>query len=494
MTIAHVLALASLVAVATAVTIAFAYRRVRHRAARYRRRTERALTQSAAQRQLLLDAINEAYVVTDDVGLVIAWNRSAERTFGYTNEEAIGRWLPELIIPPEDRPDFENLLSRALPGVPKAGRVEARIERPALHKDGARFPVELALTMTEVDGRTELHSLMHDISERKNAERDLRDHASDVETLAAAVGELARSNVASEARTAVCRAAARIAEADFAALLEPDSSGTGLVATASQGMEVAGMFVHFTENAGSVKSFSTREPYFTPDVRDNPSVQQSFFSGREIISALWVPVVQDSEADGVIAVGWKHLVPAVPARLERLLGMIAAEAGVAIERAALLDRLEQLAHTDDLTGLINRRAWDLDVVREVARARRDDTPLAVAMLDLDRFKAYNDEHGHQAGDRVLREAASAWRAVLRETDLLARYGGEEFAVAFPGCEREYAQDLVERLREVTPADQSCSAGLACWDGRESADALLGRADKALYDAKQSGRDRTVVAS
>ena len=173
--------------------------------------------------------------------------------------------------------------------------------------------------------------------------------------------------------------------------------------------------------------------------------------------------------------------------------MIAAEAAVAIERAALLDRLELLAHTDDLTGLINRRAWDLDVVREVARARRDDTPLAVAMLDLDRFKAYNDEHGHQAGDRVLREAASAWRAVLRETDLLARYGGEEFAVAFPGCEREHAQALVERLREVTPAGQSCSAGLACWDGRESADALLGRADKALYDAKQSGRDRTVVA-
>jgi diguanylate cyclase (GGDEF)-like protein len=173
--------------------------------------------------------------------------------------------------------------------------------------------------------------------------------------------------------------------------------------------------------------------------------------------------------------------------------MIGAEAAVAIERAALLDRLEVLAHTDDLTGLINRRAWDLDVVREVARARRDDLPLAVAMLDLDHFKDYNDRHGHQAGDRLLREAASSWRSVLRETDLLARYGGEEFAVAFPGCEREDAQQLVERLRDVMPAEQSCSAGLACWDGRESAEELLGRADKALYDAKLSGRDRTVVA-
>jgi diguanylate cyclase (GGDEF)-like protein len=226
-------------------------------------------------------------------------------------------------------------------------------------------------------------------------------------------------------------------------------------------------------------------------LRDRPVTEELRDHG--LASVLWVPVVQDDHAVGVIAVGWTQPLAAVPARMQRLLGMIGAEAAVAIERAALLDRLEVLAHTDDLTGLINRRAWDLDVVREVARARRDDLPLAVAMLDLDHFKDYNDRHGHQAGDRLLREAASSWRSVLRETDLLARYGGEEFAVAFPGCEREDAQQLVERLRDVMPAEQSCSAGLACWDGRESAEELLGRADKALYDAKLSGRDRTVVA-
>ena len=116
------------------------------------------------------------------------------------------------------------------------------------------------------------------------------------------------------------------------------------------------------------------------------------------------------------------------------------------------------------------------------------------MLDLDRFKDYNDDHGHQAGDRLLKEAAGAWRAVLRETDLLARYGGEEFAVALPGLRRPTPPaSLVERLRAVTPGGESCSAGLACWDGSETADDLLGRADAALYEAKQSGRDRTVVA-
>ena len=106
---------------------------------------------------------------------------------------------------------------------------------------------------------------------------------------------------------------------------------------------------------------------------------------------------------------------------------------------------------------------------------------------------YNDRFGHQAGDRMLREAAGAWRSVLRETDLLARYGGEEFAVALPGCDAETASNLVERLRAVTPEGESCSAGLACWDRLESGEDLVGRADRALYAAKQSGRDRTIVA-
>ncbi|MCB0876484.1 MAG: sensor domain-containing diguanylate cyclase, partial [Solirubrobacterales bacterium] len=232
---------------------------------------------------------------------------------------------------------------------------------------------------------------------------------------------------------------------------------------------------------------------FAADVDADRAVARRFFAALDLVSVYWVPVIQDDKAVGVIAIGWKQEVPAPSQRIERLMSLIAVEAGVAIERAALLDRLERMAHTDDLTGLINRRAWDVALEREVSRARRGRRPLAVAMLDLDRFKAYNDLHGHQAGDRVLREAASAWRTVLRETDLLARYGGEEFAVALPGCDLEHAGHLVNRLREVTPAGQSCSAGLASWDGDETADALLGRADDALYEAKQTGRDRTVVA-
>ncbi len=210
-------------------------------------------------------------------------------------------------------------------------------------------------------------------------------------------------------------------------------------------------------------------------------------------SAYWVPVRRGDSPLGVIVVAWDEPLEELPPRLARVMELVAAEAAVAIDRAALLDRLARMARTDDLTGLPNRRAWDQEMVREIARAKREQTPLTVAMVDLDFFKSYNDANGHQAGDRLLKEAAGSWRSVLRETDLIARYGGEEFAIALPGCSLEEAERLIERLRAVTPLGESCSAGIAAWNREEQAEALLGRADAALYEAKQSGRNRTVTA-
>ena len=166
-------------------------------------------------------------------------------------------------------------------------------------------------------------------------------------------------------------------------------------------------------------------------------------------------------------------------------------ASIARERAELMATLAEVARTDELTGLANRRAWDEALERELARAQRDSTPLCIGIVDLDRFKDYNDVHGHQAGDRLLKQLAAAWGAELRATDVLARYGGEEFALALPGCDLDDAAILVERLRGATPSEQTASAGLVRWDGTESAERLFGRADKALYAAKDSGRDRVV---
>jgi GGDEF domain-containing protein len=119
-------------------------------------------------------------------------------------------------------------------------------------------------------------------------------------------------------------------------------------------------------------------------------------------------------------------------------------------QAIEISRLEGLARTDPLTGVPNRRVWEDELLRELERARRTGTGVCLAMIDLDNFKAYNDRHGHQAGDLVLKEAASAWRAEVRSTDLLARFGGEEFVLLLPACALDDAVRIVERLRLVTP--------------------------------------------
>jgi diguanylate cyclase (GGDEF)-like protein len=159
-----------------------------------------------------------------------------------------------------------------------------------------------------------------------------------------------------------------------------------------------------------------------------------------------------------------------------------------------LGRLERLALTDELTGVPNRRHWDEQLPRELGRSLRYDEPVCVAMLDLDRFKDYNDAFGHQAGDRLLKEVTAAWREVLRPYDLLARYGGEEFTLTLMGCELDDAVVITERLREATPAGTSCSAGVAQWDRNEDPSTLVGRADQALYEAKHAGRNRTIGAT
>ena len=114
--------------------------------------------------------------------------------------------------------------------------------------------------------------------------------------------------------------------------------------------------------------------------------------------------------------------------------------------------------TDELTGVPNRRHWDEQLPRELGRSLRHDEAVCVAMLDLDWFKEYNDTYGHQAGDRLLKEVAAAWRTVMRPYDLLARYGGEEFSLILMGCELNDATWITERLLDATPGGASCSVG------------------------------------
>jgi diguanylate cyclase (GGDEF)-like protein len=190
----------------------------------------------------------------------------------------------------------------------------------------------------------------------------------------------------------------------------------------------------------------------------------------------------------------------------RLAAILGRSIGLASQNVFLLEKTEQLAITDSLTGLYNRRYFLERFNEEINRARLYDDKLTLTIVDIDHFKKVNDTYGHPAGDRVLNQLAHVLQQRLRETDFLARYGGEEFVMFFPRTEMAAARQVIEDIRQIVSRQRfylpdpgnyiqiSISAGLAGLSEAESrrSDDFLRRADTALYQAKNSGRNRVVV--
>jgi diguanylate cyclase (GGDEF)-like protein len=183
---------------------------------------------------------------------------------------------------------------------------------------------------------------------------------------------------------------------------------------------------------------------------------------------------------------WPHLYPVDELR------RAAAYAAVGVLLTVMIRGNRFSAVVDPLTGLASRGAGEEALRLELERARRLRVPVALALLDLDHFKDFNDAHGHAAGDRVLTETGGVFREHLRTADLVARWGGEEILVATAGVTPERLVVALRRVRDRMPDGVTFSAGVVAWDGREDGGTLVGRADAALYRAKAAGRDRALV--
>lgn len=159
----------------------------------------------------------------------------------------------------------------------------------------------------------------------------------------------------------------------------------------------------------------------------------------------------------------------------------------------------QLAQKDPLTGTFNRATLDDSIQREINTARRHNTPLSMIMLDIDHFKGINDNYGHSTGDQVLKSVANAAQECIRNTDMLFRYGGEEFLIVARNTDYEGCQQLAERIRQRIEQDKcvvagntinaTASLGISTLRQEETQDSLFSRADRALYQAKNSGRNQ-----
>jgi len=165
-------------------------------------------------------------------------------------------------------------------------------------------------------------------------------------------------------------------------------------------------------------------------------------------------------------------------------------------------RARELAETDPLTGLANRRRVMTALDKMLVQARRNSQPLSLIVIDIDHFKAVNDNHGHPQGDRVLQQIAGIAKRQARDTDMVGRVGGEEFVWVVPGADASFARIMAERLRQAIAVDSSiggvpavtASIGSAELDHADTALSLFARADKALYDAKHAGRNRVRIAA
>lgn len=194
------------------------------------------------------------------------------------------------------------------------------------------------------------------------------------------------------------------------------------------------------------------------------------------------------------------------ALIDRLLGiaLLITFAMALVENVRVTERLLTLSMTDPLTGILNRRYFLSQSAAELSRVRRYGFPLSVLMLDIDHFKSVNDTYGHSVGDQVIRTIAATCRSTLRLPDILARYGGEEFVITMPQTAEPEASRVAERLRQMLEEaviehkegklSVTVSIGMAQWISSDgSIEDTIDRADKALYEAKRSGRNKVCIA-
>jgi diguanylate cyclase (GGDEF)-like protein/PAS domain S-box-containing protein len=453
----------------------------------------------AEETRSILDTAHEAFVSMDSGGFITDWNPQAELTFGWSRQEAIGKVLADLVIPERYREQHWKGLQRFME-TGEGPVLNERIEIEALHRGGYEFPIELTISVQPEANAPYFNAFLHDITERRRTAQYVD-------------AQLTVTRVLAEAKSEddlIAALLSRLGEAmtwDFGGYWSPDELEQRLSCKAVWRTGERPDLQPFVEESKAItfgpgegmpgQVWTGKEPAFIIDVLEDSNFPRAPVAAEVgLHAAICTPLLDRGHCLGVVeflsaAIGQadQKLIDAL-----RSIGFqVGQQIAVLRERGAMLERLEMMTLTDQLTGILNRRGWDEGLPKELSRAKRDGRPLCVALLDLDGFKSFNDRHGHLAGDRALVEIANGWSTQVRETDLLARYGGEEFALALPALPIDDAVAAMDRLRALVPRGLTCSGGVAEWDGAESAEGLLGRADAALYEAKRAGRDLVTAA-
>lgn len=415
------------------------------------------LADSEEKFRLISTTAQDAIAIIGPDEQVIYWNPAAETIFGYKADEAIGKNLHNLLVPVNYQDAAHSGFSR-FQNTSQGKFIGKTFEISALRKSGEEFPIELSISAFSLHNSLHALGIIRDITERKRAEEQLRQQKQFSDDIV--------------------------------------NSLPGIFYMLNQ----HGRFVRVNKLFLEVTGFA-------PDDIE-PMTALDFFDGEDqsLIGRKMQEVFEKgdawAEADLLIKSGRKIPYYFTGHRTcidgqPYLVGL-----GTDItERRALEQEMVRQARTDSLTALSNRRHFRELAGKELARARRYGQALSVLMLDLDKFKGINDTHGHQTGDNVLRKVGEVCRQIMREVDIVGRIGGEEFAILLPESDVKQAAEVAERLRQAIAEAVirlesggelrfTVSIGVAPQRTAEATiDDLLNQADKALYEAKRTGRNR-----
>lgn len=454
-------------------------------------------------------------VVLDHKGVITRFNRSAERISGYTTEQVTGTYLWEnnFFDPIITREQIDKLLSDAHPKVYETVVVSRSGER--------RFVSWTFAAMRNKEGHIEyIISTGIDVTERHQAEEELQ-KANDklaawVEDLQARTEEMNQINeLGEQLQSCQTIAEACAISARYIKRICPDSKGALYMINSSR--DLAEAVEMWGEPEAMQKVFTPMNCWAIRRGRQHlvdeqhPGLLCGHTTGPECGQYLCVPLAVNGEAIGILHLNntecrQENKRAYYTEHKTQLVTMIAEHIALAVSNLTLKETLRQQSIRDALTGLFNRRYMEETLERELKRAQREDKPIALVMFDIDHFKAFNDQAGHDAGDTLLRELGVYLQKDTRGGDIVCRYGGEEFLAVLPGANAEEARQRAEQMRRdvsellvyhLGKALPKCtiSLGVSAYPQHgQASETLLKAADSALYRAKNEGRNMVMVAN
>lgn len=459
------------------------------------------LNRRIRQQAELLDQIADAVIATDLNYVVVSWNRGAEQIYGWTAEEVIGKRLQTFF---ETR--FSNTTSDEAAAILRAtGRWEGEVEQR--RRDGTYVPIHsiVVLIRDERGTPTGIVAVNRDISERRHFEMllmkanqrleeamiEARRQAAEILMVNELHDLLQVCQTTNEAAGVIAFSLQRIFphQSGYLMVRQPGTANLNVLAAWGDSAIVPASTTIdqcWALRRGLIHRTCTGEGIRCAHIRAHPDD-----------CTCCVPLVVQGEIYGLL-----HITGTELPRSE-LIVMTGDTIKLALSNLELRATLREQAIIDPLTGLYNRRYLETSLSREFHRAQREQIPLTVAMIDIDHFKQFNDQYGHDAGDALLRELAVIIREHLRQSDLACRYGGEEFVLLLPGVNRATAQTRLQRLRETVQRRQIAFAGqllgpvtisIGCVTseaGELPAHLAIQQADAALYAAKRGGRNRII---